>query len=71
MRLAKDILIKGGYIVIVACMKDLTLRLLYKNRRRLTLPNGLMISYFLDNSNILLDKEPLNDINHCKTLRFL
>jgi hypothetical protein len=69
LRGAKDILDKGGHVQ--AVMKDQTFRLLHDNRRKLLEPQSFKFCDFYDFSGTLLDSEPLNDVNHCKTLRFV
>ena len=43
----------------------------YDNRREIIAPVWFNNSNYHDLSNILLDTEPLNDVQHCKTLRFI
>lgn len=68
-RSAKDIFTKGGHVKEV--LKDKTFRLFYENRRKIVEPREFKVSNSLDLSAILLDREPLANVNHCKTLRFL
>jgi hypothetical protein len=69
LRSAKDIFIKGGHVTEV--LKDQTFRLFYDNRRKIVEPTEFKTSNSHDLSSILLDSEPLTNINQCKTLRFL
>jgi len=67
LRSAKDIFEKGGQVTEV--LKDQTFRLFYDNRREIIEPTDLQESFNL--SNVLLDSNPLANINICKTFRFL
>jgi len=69
LRSAKDIFNKGGNVTEV--LKDQTFRLFYDNRRRIIEPTDFNYAKNHDLSNILLDNETLNNINQCKTFRFL
>jgi hypothetical protein len=69
LRSAKDIFNKGGHVMML--YKDQNFRLLYDNRRRIIEPQNFKNDLSVDASTTLMDSEPLTDINHCKTLRFL
>lgn len=68
LRSSKYIFNKGGNVTEV--LKDKTFRLFYDNRRIIE-PTDFNYAKNHDISNILLDNEPLNNINQCKTFRFL
>jgi len=68
-RSAKDIFTKGGHVTEV--LKDKTFRLFYDNRRKIVESRVFKVFNSLDLSAILLVSEPLANVNHCKTLRFL
>ena len=68
LRSAKDIIKKGAHVTSV--LKDQVFRLLYDNRREIVEPKD----FYPDNadfSEIMLDSKPLNDIDDCRTRRFL
>jgi len=70
LRGAKDIFEKGGHVVEIKM--DQTFRMFHDGRRTIIEPEYIKRSKkFFDLSKILLDSEPLKDLNHCKTLRFL
>jgi hypothetical protein len=69
LRSAKDIFDKGGHVTKV--IKDQTFRLFYDNRRVINYPADLKAKYLHNLSKTLLDSNPLRDVNHCKTLRFI
>ena len=64
LRSAKDIFKKGGNVTVT--LKDQAFRLFYDNRRKIIEPLQRRQDKLL-----LLDSEPLRDIYHCKSLRFL
>lgn len=65
LRGAKDVFTSGH---VTTVEKEQTFRMFYDNRREIIEPKGF--SGF-DLSKILLDSKPLQNINQCKTLRFL
>jgi hypothetical protein len=69
LRGAKDIFEKGGHVA--RTFKDQVFRLHYDNRRRIIEPHDFKYTDSTDLSNKLLDSQPLENINKCKTLRFL
>lgn len=69
LRSAKDIFKKGGHVTSV--FKDQVFRLFYDNRREIQESKLFKASNSVDMSNILLNSKPLNNINECKTQRFL
>jgi hypothetical protein len=69
LRSAKDIFDKGGHVTKV--IKDQTFRLFFDNRREMIFPADLKAKFQHNLSKILLDGNPLRDVNQCKTLRFI
>lgn len=60
---------KGGQDTKI--IKDQTLILFPDNRRAMIFNNDLKEKIGFDFSNNLIDSNPLNDINQCKSLRFI
>ena len=70
LRGAKDIFEKGGGVRMV--VKEQTFRLLHDNRRKMDHFEFIKKSLInFDQSYVLRDSQPLNNITECKTLRFL
>ena len=69
LRSAKDIFDKGGHVTKV--IKDQTFRLFFDNRRDVIFPTKLKRKIEHNLSGNILDSNPLRDVNHCKTLRFI
>jgi hypothetical protein len=68
LRGAKDIFDKGGHVT--AVLKDQVFRLFYDNRRNIIEPEEFKYSDSVDMSKMMLDSEPLENIDVCKALRF-
>jgi hypothetical protein len=69
LRGAKDIFDKGGNVTNI--LKEQTFRMYYDNRRKIIEPYWFDKFKQVNLSGRLLDSEPLENINHCKKLRFL
>ena len=69
LRSAKDVFNKGGHVMMLYMDKNFWL--LYDNRRKINEPHVFKSGLSVDATKVLMDREYLKNIKHCKTLRFL